>query len=194
MPSSTSAADLLLAVAEPTRLRIVNCLAAAPLFVSDLQAVLDRLAPQEPDGSRFWQPATGDPIRVFGPNERSERPDDASTFIDVAERCGVGVDERGAGPAVRRRCGQSRVECLLDVVQPGVVAAGERQDVGTGAAGRRDSGIADQQDRGLRGALSDAGEHRLDVYASAVDRGFQRIGAVHCEVFLAGTAGRIRFP
>ena len=33
--------DLLLTLAEPTRLRIVNCLAAAPLFVSDLQAVLD---------------------------------------------------------------------------------------------------------------------------------------------------------
>ena len=39
-PTST-AADLLVTVAEPTRLRIVNCLAAAPLFVSDLQAVLD---------------------------------------------------------------------------------------------------------------------------------------------------------
>ena len=38
LPSATS---LLLTVAEPTRLRIVNCLAAAPLFVSDLQAVLD---------------------------------------------------------------------------------------------------------------------------------------------------------
>ena len=36
-----SPADLLLTVAEPTRLRILNCLAAAPLFVSDLQAVLD---------------------------------------------------------------------------------------------------------------------------------------------------------
>ena len=33
--------QLLLILAEPTRLRIVNCLAAAPLFVSDLQAVLD---------------------------------------------------------------------------------------------------------------------------------------------------------
>lgn len=31
---------LLSSVAEPTRLRILNCLAAAPLFVSDLQAVL----------------------------------------------------------------------------------------------------------------------------------------------------------
>ena len=33
--------ELLLTLAEPTRLRIVNCLAAAPLFVSDLQIVLD---------------------------------------------------------------------------------------------------------------------------------------------------------
>jgi ArsR family transcriptional regulator, arsenate/arsenite/antimonite-responsive transcriptional repressor len=37
---TASATDLLLTVAEPTRLRILNCLAAAPLFVSDLQAVL----------------------------------------------------------------------------------------------------------------------------------------------------------
>lgn len=36
-----SATALILTVAEPTRLRILNCLAAAPLFVSDLQAVLD---------------------------------------------------------------------------------------------------------------------------------------------------------
>lgn len=33
--------ELLVTVAEPTRLRILNCLAAAPLFVSDLQAVLE---------------------------------------------------------------------------------------------------------------------------------------------------------
>src|SRR3982751_6830660 len=38
--SSASAADLLLTLAEPTRLRILNCLAAAPLFVSDLQTIL----------------------------------------------------------------------------------------------------------------------------------------------------------
>src|SRR5918997_2547264 len=41
MSINNSAAELLLTVAEPTRLRILNCLAAAPLFVSDLQAVLD---------------------------------------------------------------------------------------------------------------------------------------------------------
>jgi DNA-binding transcriptional ArsR family regulator len=40
MITPNSATDLLLTVAEPTRLRILNCLAAAPLFVSDLQAVL----------------------------------------------------------------------------------------------------------------------------------------------------------
>ena len=39
--STASATDLLATVAEPTRLRILNCLAAAPLFVSDLQVVLD---------------------------------------------------------------------------------------------------------------------------------------------------------
>jgi DNA-binding transcriptional ArsR family regulator len=45
MPSATSSTDLLLTVAEPTRLRILNCLAAAPLFVSDLQAILDLSQP-----------------------------------------------------------------------------------------------------------------------------------------------------
>lgn len=34
-------ASLLTTISEPTRLRILNCLAAAPLFVSDLQEVLD---------------------------------------------------------------------------------------------------------------------------------------------------------
>lgn len=41
MTLETSASDLLATVAEPTRLRILNCLAAAPLFVSDIQDVLD---------------------------------------------------------------------------------------------------------------------------------------------------------
>ena len=40
MTTLPSAAELLVTVAEPTRLRILNCLAAAPLFVSDLQDVL----------------------------------------------------------------------------------------------------------------------------------------------------------
>ena len=44
MNSSPSPLDLLTAVAEPTRLRILNCLAGAPLFVSELQSLLD--APQ----------------------------------------------------------------------------------------------------------------------------------------------------
>jgi ArsR family transcriptional regulator len=41
MPTGITTTDLLLTIAEPTRLRILNCLAAAPLFVSDLQAVLE---------------------------------------------------------------------------------------------------------------------------------------------------------
>jgi ArsR family transcriptional regulator, arsenate/arsenite/antimonite-responsive transcriptional repressor len=41
MPQLPLPTHLLMTVAEPTRLRILNCLAAAPLFVSDLQAVLD---------------------------------------------------------------------------------------------------------------------------------------------------------
>jgi ArsR family transcriptional regulator, arsenate/arsenite/antimonite-responsive transcriptional repressor len=41
MTPSLTPLELLTALAEPTRLRIVNCLAAAPLFVSDLQALLD---------------------------------------------------------------------------------------------------------------------------------------------------------
>lgn len=40
-PAATTPSDLLAILAEPTRLRIVNSLAAAPLFVSDLQAILD---------------------------------------------------------------------------------------------------------------------------------------------------------
>jgi ArsR family transcriptional regulator len=40
MDATTSPIDLVQTLAEPTRLRIMNCLAAAPLFVSDLQEVL----------------------------------------------------------------------------------------------------------------------------------------------------------
>jgi ArsR family transcriptional regulator len=39
--SVLSPSELLILLAEPTRLRILNCLAAAPLFVSDLVSVLD---------------------------------------------------------------------------------------------------------------------------------------------------------
>jgi ArsR family transcriptional regulator len=41
MAPSLTTLGLLETLAEPTRLRIVNCLAAAPLFVSDLQTLLD---------------------------------------------------------------------------------------------------------------------------------------------------------
>ncbi len=41
MQVTSAVPDLLQAMAEPTRLRIINCLAAAPLFVSDLQIILE---------------------------------------------------------------------------------------------------------------------------------------------------------
>lgn len=41
MTAGESPTQLLLTIAEPTRLRILNCLTVAPLFVSDLQAILD---------------------------------------------------------------------------------------------------------------------------------------------------------
>jgi ArsR family transcriptional regulator len=41
MAAGESPTQLLLTIAEPTRLRILNCLTAAPLFVSDLQSILD---------------------------------------------------------------------------------------------------------------------------------------------------------
>lgn len=40
MATVPSATDLLLTIAEASRLRILNALVAAPLFVSDLQAIL----------------------------------------------------------------------------------------------------------------------------------------------------------
>jgi len=40
MPPYQSPVDFVTTLAEPSRLRILNCLAAAPLFVSDLQAIL----------------------------------------------------------------------------------------------------------------------------------------------------------
>ncbi len=43
--SILSPTELLVLLAEPTRLRILNCLAAAPLFVSDLVGVLDLAQP-----------------------------------------------------------------------------------------------------------------------------------------------------
>jgi ArsR family transcriptional regulator len=41
MARSLTVIGILETLAEPTRLRIVNCLAGAPLFVSDLQTLLD---------------------------------------------------------------------------------------------------------------------------------------------------------
>jgi ArsR family transcriptional regulator len=42
----TNPVEVLLTISEPTRLRILNCLAVAPLCVSDLQAILDLPQPK----------------------------------------------------------------------------------------------------------------------------------------------------
>ena len=44
-PTPVSLSELLITLAEPTRLRILNCLAGGPLFVSDLQVILDQPQP-----------------------------------------------------------------------------------------------------------------------------------------------------
>ncbi len=54
MSPRPSPTQVLLTVSEPTRLRILNCLAAAPLFVSDLQAIL-----------RLPQPAVSRHLKVL---------------------------------------------------------------------------------------------------------------------------------
>lgn len=54
MPPRPAATELLLAIAEPTRLRILNALGGSPLFVTDLQAVL-----------RLPQPAISRHLRIL---------------------------------------------------------------------------------------------------------------------------------
>jgi DNA-binding transcriptional ArsR family regulator len=43
--TASATAAFIAAIAEPTRLRIVNCVTTAPLFVSDLVAILDLRQP-----------------------------------------------------------------------------------------------------------------------------------------------------
>ena len=80
--ASLDSTTLLLTVAEPTRLRILNCLAAAPLFVSDLQAVLD-----------LPQPTVSRHLQVL---RRAEIVRDTPIAQFVLYRL-----RRGSGPAAR---------------------------------------------------------------------------------------------
>jgi len=97
MPAPTATA-LLLAIAEPTRLRILNCLAAAPLFVSDLQALLD-----------LPQPTVSRHLQVLRKAE-VVRDTPIAQFVLYRLRRGSGPDGRllaaildgvGADPAMR---------------------------------------------------------------------------------------------
>jgi len=112
-----SPADLLLTVAEPTRLRILNCLAAAPLFVSDLQAVLD--LPQ-PTVSRHLQVlrradlVRDTPIAQFVLYRLRREPGPPgrmlSAILDAVQNDDAMREERGRAVDRSRTHTQSRVQ------------------------------------------------------------------------------------
>lgn len=103
--------DLLAAVAEPTRLRIVNCLAAAPLFVSDLQAILQLPQPTVSRHLRVLRSAEvvrDTPIAQFV-LYRLRRGPDANGRLLAAILDAAAHDERLRGERYRaRERGRSR--------------------------------------------------------------------------------------
>jgi ArsR family transcriptional regulator len=116
---TSPATALLLTIAEPTRLRILNCLAAAPLFVSDLQAVLD-----------LPQPTVSRHLQVLRKAE-VVRDTPIAQFVLYRLRRGTGPDGRllaavlegvGADPAMRgereRAAQRSRARTEGRVVEP----------------------------------------------------------------------------
>jgi ArsR family transcriptional regulator len=102
MPDGASTTTLLLTVAEPTRLRILNCLAAAPLFVSDLQAVLE-----------LPQPTVSRHLKVL---RSADIVRDTSVAQFVLYRLRRGSDARGR-----------LLTAILDAVAHDEVMKGERQ-------------------------------------------------------------------
>ena len=109
--------DLLVALAEPTRLRIVNCLAAAPLFVSDLQALLSVPQPTVSRHLKILREADlvrDTPIAQFV-LYRLRRPGDAlgkvlSTVLEAAQQEPALELERAQALVRSRRHARTRVE------------------------------------------------------------------------------------
>ena len=108
-PSPT---ELLQAVAEPTRLRILNCLAAAPLFVADLQEVL---ALPQPTVSRHLQilrkadlvrdtPIA--PVRAVPAEAERGRSAGPDAGLDPLRAGGAGTDPQRAVPGARAEPGR----------------------------------------------------------------------------------------
>jgi len=121
MSRADSTLALLETVAEPTRLRILNCLAAAPLFVSDLQAVLDVPQPTVSRHLRVLRDAglvRDTPIGVFV-LYRLRRPAEPlgrvlGSVLDAVLTDGPLRGERGAALARSRQHARARTVSDLE--------------------------------------------------------------------------------
>ena len=112
---------LLETLAEPTRLRIVNCLTAAPLFVSDLQSLLDIPQPTVSRHLRILRDAglvRDTPIAQFV-LYRLRRPGDSlgrvlGAVLDAAVADPTLRSERTAALDQSRRHARVRIETDLE--------------------------------------------------------------------------------
>ena len=119
MPPQSTTAQVLLTVSEPTRLRILNCLAAAPLFVSDLQAILK--LPQPTVSRHLKVLREADVVRDTPVAQyvlyRLRRPGDAEGRLLAAILDGLAHEE--SFRAERQRAGErSRNHPRLRVLEP----------------------------------------------------------------------------
>ena len=119
MSTDPATLDLLTVLAESTRLRIVNCLAGAPLFVSELQDILDIPQPTVSRHLRVLRDAglvRDTPIsqyvlyRLRRPAEPQGRV--LSAVLEAAQRDRALGPERANAAARSRRTARSRL--LLD--------------------------------------------------------------------------------
>jgi len=121
MSPTIATLDVLAALGEATRLRIVNCLAAAPLFVSELQAVLDVPQPTVSRHLRVLRDAglvRDTPVAQFV-LYRLRRPAEPlgrvlSAVLEAAQREASLRAERAEALARSRRHTRARVETDLE--------------------------------------------------------------------------------
>lgn len=121
MTPSLTTLGLLETLAEPTRLRIVNCLAAAPLFVSDLQTLLDIPQPTVSRHLRVLRDAglvRDTPIAQFV-LYRLRRPPEPlgrvfGAVLDAAANDSVLQAERAGASDQSRRHARARIDSDLE--------------------------------------------------------------------------------